>query len=206
MSLAEICTTPPPTLPPFLSLILHLLISLICCSPLPTPFYKTCTFMRPRNGVVCTKTSQDGRSITRVNTFQKRLLIGDVCMQIDMAQQDVSYSTLVKQCKHKAAVCDEESGCPSSSAGKNEKLVIPPLKNSFLLHHVEYGRNFLKVPIYEEKKVLLIFSFLFTLVLLLTEIYGEFVLMVKKDTRKTLKNTNVSFAVVPEISCQLYTL
>lgn len=29
-------------------------------------------------------------------------------MQIDMAQQDVSYSTLVKQCKHRAAVCDEE--------------------------------------------------------------------------------------------------
>lgn len=83
------------------------LINLLLTPP-PLRFYKTCTFMRPRNGIVCTKTSQDGRSITRVNTFQKRLLIGDVCMQIDMAQQDVSYSTLVKQCKHKAAVCDEE--------------------------------------------------------------------------------------------------
>lgn len=56
------------------------------------------------------------------------------------------------------------------------------------------------------KKVLLIFLFLFTLVLLLSEIYGEFVLMVKTDDRKRLKNTNVSFAVVPEILCQLYTL
>lgn len=56
------------------------------------------------------------------------------------------------------------------------------------------------------KKVLLIFLFLFTLVLLLSEIYGEFVLMVKIDDRKRLKNTNVSFAVVPEILCQLYTL
>ena len=57
-----------------------------------------------------------------------------------------------------------------------------------------------------KKKVLLIFLFLFTLVLLLSEIYGEFVLMVKIDARQRLKNTNVSFAVVPEILCQLYTL
>lgn len=64
------------------------------------------------------------------------------------------------------------------------------------------------MPIYEEKKkkVLFIFLFLFTLVLLLPEIYGEFVLMVKIDARKRSKNTNVSFAVVPEILCQLYTL
>lgn len=61
------------------------------------------------------------------------------------------------------------------------------------------------MPIYEEK-VLLILLFLCTLVLLLSEIYGEFVLMVKIDARKRLKNTNVSFAVVPEILCQLYTL
>lgn len=57
-----------------------------------------------------------------------------------------------------------------------------------------------------KKKVLFIFLLLFTLVLMLTEIYGEFVLMVKIDARKRLKNTNVSFAVVPEILCQLYTL
>ena len=31
-------------------------------------------------------------------------------------------------------------------------------------------------------------------------------LMVKIDARKRMKNTNVSFAVVPEILCQLYTL
>lgn len=31
-------------------------------------------------------------------------------------------------------------------------------------------------------------------------------LMVKIDARKRLKNTNVSFAVVSEILCQLYTL
>lgn len=31
-------------------------------------------------------------------------------------------------------------------------------------------------------------------------------LMVKVDARKRLENTNVSFAVVPEILCQLYTL
>lgn len=50
------------------------------------------------------------------------------------------------------------------------------------------------------------FLVLFTLVLLLSEIYGEFELMVKIDARKRSKNTNVSFAVVPEILCQLYTL
>lgn len=51
--------------PLFLSLILHLLISLICRSKCHPPsllshpflFYKTCTFMRPINGIVCTKTS-----------------------------------------------------------------------------------------------------------------------------------------------------
>lgn len=61
------------------------------------------------------------------------------------------------------------------------------------------------MPIYAEKST---FNFLvlFTLVLLLSEIYGEFELMLKIDTRKRLKNTNVSFAVVPEILCQLYTL
>lgn len=57
-----------------------------------------------------------------------------------------------------------------------------------------------------KNKVLLNFLFLFSLVLLLSEIYGEFVLMVKIDARKRMKNTNVSFAVVPEILCQLYTL
>lgn len=61
--------------------------------------------MSPINGTVCTKTSQRWSINVRVNTFQKRLLIGDVCMQMDMAQQDVSCSTLVKGCKHKAPVC-----------------------------------------------------------------------------------------------------
>lgn len=67
------------------------------------------------------------------------------------------------------------------------------------------------MPIYEEikkKKVLYIFFFLFlfTWICCYQKIYGEFVLMVKIDARKRMKNTNVSFAVVPEILCQLYTL
>lgn len=61
------------------------------------------------------------------------------------------------------------------------------------------------MPIYAEKSTFH-FLVLFTLVLLLSEIYGEFELMVKLDVGKRLKNTNVSFAVVPEILCQLYTL
>lgn len=62
LKFAQPPTPPHPTpLPP--SLLLHLLISLICCSKSPLPFIKTCTFMRPINGIVCTKTSQDGRSI-----------------------------------------------------------------------------------------------------------------------------------------------
>lgn len=29
---------------------------------------------------------------------------------------------------------------------------MPPFKDSFILHWVEYKRDFLKVPIYDEKK------------------------------------------------------
>lgn len=101
MSSAEICTTPsPPSLP------LHLLISLICCSKSPLPFYKNLHFYEA-NKWRCLHKDITKQSInTRVNTFQKRLLIRDVCMQIDMAQQDVSCSTMVKQCKHKDPVCE----------------------------------------------------------------------------------------------------
>ena len=35
-------------------------------------------------------------------------MIGDVCMQIDVAQQDVSASNKVKQCKHKAPECERK--------------------------------------------------------------------------------------------------
>lgn len=85
---------------------------------------------------------------------------------------------------------------------------------SWLCHHPKWlystlswiWEEFLKGANLWGEKVLLIFMFLFTLVLLLWEIYGEFVLMVKTDARKRLKTTNVSFAVVPEILCQLYTL
>lgn len=64
-------------------------------------------------------------------------------------------------------------------------------------NHSENGRFFGKMPIHEEK-------LLIAFILLLPEISEEFVLTVTIDARK-VKNTNVSFAVVPEILCQLYT-
>lgn len=56
------------------------------------------------------------------------------------------------------------------------------------------------------RKVVLVSLVFIYFSFVLSEVYGEFVLMVRKDARKWLKNTNVSFAVVPEILCQLYTL
>lgn len=54
------------------------------------------------------------------------------------------------------SVCVPQS-CPRSSGGKNAKLIISPFKDSFILRWVEYEKNFLKVPIYEEKST---FNFL----------------------------------------------
>lgn len=58
------------------------------------------------------------------------------------------------------------------------------------------------MPSYAEKSTF-DFLVLFTLVLMLSE---ELELILTIDVRKKLKTTNVSFAVVPEILCQLYTL
>lgn len=110
MSSAEICTTPAPP-----SLLHHLLISLICCL-VSLPFYKNLHFYEANKWHCLHKDITRWLINTRVNTFQKRLLIGNVCMQIDMAQQDVSCSAKVKQCKHKAPVCE----------GRQKKKVCRP--------------------------------------------------------------------------------
>lgn len=62
----------------------------------PPPFYKNLHFYEANKWHCLHKDITRWSINTRVNTFQKRLLIGDVCMQIDMAQQDVSCSTVVK--------------------------------------------------------------------------------------------------------------
>lgn len=48
-------------------------------------------------------------------------------------------------------VCAHQS-CPRTLSGKNAKLIIPPIKDSYFLHWVEYERDFLKMPIYEDIK------------------------------------------------------
>lgn len=98
MSLAEICTTPHPTpphpTPPFSPPPPFDLINLLL--KVPPPFYKNLHFYEANKWHCLHKDITRWSINTRVNTFQKRLLIGDVCMQIDMAQQDVSCSTVVK--------------------------------------------------------------------------------------------------------------
>lgn len=172
-------------------LLLDLLISLICCSKphAPLPFYKTCTFMRPINGIVCTKTSQDGWSICESTPSRNNYRLGG-CVYVDMARQDVSCLSMVKQCKHNApSVRGRRTDCqghwsqigvyasilPSfiTVGGNNAKLIIQPLKknkkNETDLLHTELrfggtseGCQFMRT------KILWFFLFWFTLVSLLS--------------------------------------
>lgn len=189
-------------------LLLDLLISLICCSKphTPLPFYKTCTFMRPINGIVCTKTSQDGWSICESTPSRNNYRLGG-CVYVDMARQDVSCLSMVKQCKHNApSVRGRRTDCqghwsqigvyasilPSfiTVGGNNAKLIIQPLKkqekrNRFTPHWAEIRRHIWRVPVYEDKNtlifpVLIYFGFIV--------IDREFVLVVKIEARKRLKN------------------
>lgn len=90
------------------------------------PFYKNLHFYEANKWHCLHKDITRWLINTRVNTFQKRLLIGNVCMQIDMAQQDVSCSAKVKQCKHKAPVCE----------GRQKKGLLPKelILDQFVLH------------------------------------------------------------------------
>lgn len=113
--------------------------------------------MMPINGTVCTKTSLQWLINAWVHTFQKRPLIGDVCMQMDMAQQDVSCSTVVERCKHKAPGCQRRQekefiqsadfrsarvpqSCPRSLGGKHAKLIMSPSKVALFYTQLDMRR------------------------------------------------------------------